>query len=103
MCKVSTVHSMISFSKRRFEVKYARFFRPKSLCRIYIIFLKSPKLSCPTPQRSNGPPVVVKGRFLFAKNKFVPLLSGNPALKEAISFDRSISVNIGVKLEGIVK
>ena len=98
MCKVSTVRS-----KRRFEVKYARFFSPQvSLQDIYYISQITQAFLSHTStfkwSARSG-----KRQISLCKNKFVPLLSGNPALKEAISFDRSISVNIGVKLEGIVK
>ena len=80
-------------------------FLAASLSAGYII-LKSPKLPRSTPQNLNGPPVVEKGRFLFANkslfhlaiiaeidggiSKFVPPLSGNLALNKAIiSLDRS--------------
>ena len=101
MCKVSTVHSTTPI---RCEI--CENFFSASLFAGYI-FLKSPKLPRSTPQNLNGPPVVEKGRFLFANkslfhlasiaeidggiSKFVPPLSGNLALNNnaIISFDRS--------------
>ena len=65
----------------------------------YIIYFWSPKLPCPTPQNSNGPPVVEKRQIsvckqifipfsYYSKNrlnisKIVPLLTGNLASNKA--------------------